>query len=73
MTPIPSDAVYDLARPMSVAVSPDGDRVAVHVLGCDRGADRQPSSVLVVPADESREPHDTRRSDPIVMRWSPDG
>jgi dipeptidyl aminopeptidase/acylaminoacyl peptidase len=74
MSQLPGDAVYDLTRPMDVAVSPDGTRAAVHVLEHDRGADRQRSSVLVTPTDGSREPYRlTRQSDPVTMRWSPDG
>lgn len=74
MNKLPTEAVYDLARPMSVAVSPDGNRVAVQVFEFDPGAEARRSSVLVVPADGSRDPHRlTRVSGAGSMTWSPDG
>ncbi|WP_123537973.1 S9 family peptidase [Halosimplex salinum] len=74
MDELPTDALYDLVRPLSVAVSPDGDRVAVRTLAYDREADCRRSSVLTVPADGSRDPHRlARASDVSAMQWSPDG
>jgi dipeptidyl aminopeptidase/acylaminoacyl peptidase len=74
MDELPSDAVYDLARPMQVTVSPDGSRVAVQVFEHDRHDDSRRSSVLTVPADGSRDPHRlTRASDGATTKWSPDG
>ncbi|MEY7851513.1 prolyl oligopeptidase family serine peptidase [Natrarchaeobius sp. A-rgal3] len=74
MNELPADAIYDLTRPMEVAVSPDGSRVAFQVLEYDRAENRRRSSVFTVPADGSREPHRlTRVSDGTTVKWSPDG
>jgi dipeptidyl aminopeptidase/acylaminoacyl peptidase len=74
MSELPADAVYELARPMSVTVSPDGRRVAVQVLEFDPGAESRRSSVFVVPTDGSRDPHRlTRVSGAGSVAWSPDG
>jgi hypothetical protein len=74
MSELPADAVYDLARPMSVTLSPEGHRVAVQVLEFDPGAESRRSSVFVVPADGSRDPHRlTRVSGAGSMARSPDG
>jgi dipeptidyl aminopeptidase/acylaminoacyl peptidase len=74
MSELPADAVYELARPMSVTVSPDSRRVAVQVLEFDPGAESRRSSVFVVPTDGSRDPHRlTRVSGAGSVAWSPDG
>jgi dipeptidyl aminopeptidase/acylaminoacyl peptidase len=74
MSTLPAEAVYDLARPMSVTVSPDGSRVAVQVFEFDPHDETRRSSVFVVPADGSRDPHRlTRLSGAGSVRWSPDG
>jgi len=74
MSELPPTAVYDLARPMSVAVSPDGRRVAVQVFEFDPDEERRRSSVFVVPADGSQDPYRlTRVSGAGSMQWSPDG
>jgi len=74
MDALPTDALYDLTRPVAVAVSPDGTRVAVQTLEYAPDEDSRRSSVLVVPTNGSRDPHRLSRvSDVSGMRWSPDG
>lgn len=73
MNKLPTDAIYDLTRPMQVSVSPDGTRVAFQAFEYDRGKNNRRSSVFTVPADGSRDPYRlTRVSDAATMRWSPD-
>ena len=72
--PIPTDAYYDLTRVTEVAVSPDGDRVAFVATDADPEEESHRTSLFVVPADGSREPHRlTRASDGGSPTWSPDG
>ena len=74
MDELPTDAFYDLTTPGQVAVSPDGERVAFTATESDPEADERPSSVFVVPADGSRDPHRlTRASGAWNVAWSPDG
>ena len=68
------DDLYDLSMPTDVAVSPDGDRIAVLADEFDPDEDERRSSLFVVPADGSRDPHRlTRASDASMPKWSPDG
>jgi len=71
----PSAADYAEQTLLSdVAVSPDGERVAVVATEFDRGDDERYSSVFVVPADGSGDPHRlTRASGASDPAWSPDG
>lgn len=70
----PADLRFDLARPRSVSVSPDGDRVAVVVNEDDPNEDETRTSLFVVPTDGSRDPHRlTRVADADSPTWSPDG
>jgi dipeptidyl aminopeptidase/acylaminoacyl peptidase len=72
--PVPLESYYDLSLPAAPAVSPDGDRVAYTVTEFDEAEDDRRSSLLVVPADGSRDPHRlTRASDAGNPKWSPDG
>lgn len=74
MTELPLDAYYDLTRVGSVAVSPDGERVAFTTTEYDPDEDDALSSVFVAPADGSRDPHRlTRVSGAGSPKWSPDG
>ena len=74
MNELPAEALYDLARPLDVAVGPAGQRVAYQALEYGAAGDGQWRSVFTVPADGSSEPHRlTRVSNPGVMQWSPDG
>ncbi|PSP19908.1 S9 family peptidase, partial [Halobacteriales archaeon QH_10_67_13] len=74
MDPLESEAFYDLSTPTELAVSPDGERIAVVVDEFDPENDERRSSVFVVPADGSRPPHRlTRASDASQPAWSPDG
>ncbi len=72
--PIPADAFYDLTDVTDLAVSPDGDRVAFVADEFDADDDERVSSLFVVPADGSRDPHRlTRASEASAPAWSPDG
>lgn len=74
MNELPADAIYGLVRPLQVAVSPDGTRVAVRAMEYDSSADTTRNSVFTVPADGSQPPYRlTRISDATTMKWSPDG
>ena len=74
MDQLESEAFYDLSSPTELAVSPDGDRIAVVVDEFDPEKDKRRSSVFVIPADGSRPPHRlTRASDASQPAWSPDG
>ena len=65
---------YDLTTVRPVAVSPDGRRIAFVATERDAAADELRSSILVVPADGSAEPHRlTRASGARAPAWSPDG
>lgn len=71
---IPADALYELSTPTALAVSPDGERVAVVVEEHDGREETSRSSVFVVPTDGSRPPHRlSRTSDASQPAWSPDG
>jgi len=68
------DGLYDLSTPTQVAVSPDGKRVAFLADEFEPGEENRRSSLFVVPADGSREPHRlTRASDASMPKWGPDG
>ncbi|MDY6819759.1 MAG: S9 family peptidase [Halobacteriales archaeon] len=72
--PIPFEAYYDRSMLTEVALAPDGERVAFVADEFDPEADERHSSLFVVPADGSREPHRlTRASDASSPQWSPDG
>jgi len=74
MDPLETDAFYDLSTPTELAVSPDGDRIAVVADEFDPDEDDRRSSLFVVPADGSGGPHRlTRASDAAQPAWSPDG
>ena len=65
---------YRLTELTDVAVSPDGDRIAYTTNEFDAEADERLSSLFVVPADGSREPHRlSRASSANSPKWSPDG
>ncbi|WP_134670908.1 S9 family peptidase [Halorussus marinus] len=69
----PSD-LYDLRRVRTVAVSPDGERVAFVVSEADESEDAWHESLFVAPTDGSREPHRlTSRPGAGSPEWSPDG
>ncbi|MFB6125469.1 MAG: prolyl oligopeptidase family serine peptidase [Halanaeroarchaeum sp.] len=73
-SPLETEDFYDLAEVGAVAVSPDGDRVAVTVEEFDGDADERLRSVFVVPTDGSEPPHRlTRASTASAPAWSPDG
>lgn len=74
MDPLETGAFYDLSTPTQLAVSPDGDRIAIVVDEFDPDEDDRRSSLFVVPADGSEAPHRlTRASDAAQPAWSPDG
>ena len=74
MTALSTEKWYDLTRILGVAVSPDGDQVAVLTNESDPDEEESVTSLWVVPADGSREPHRlTRASDAGSPTWSPDG
>ncbi|MFW5937304.1 MAG: S9 family peptidase [Halanaeroarchaeum sp.] len=74
LTALTTADFYDLASPTDVAVSPDGERVAVTVEEFDPEEDERTSSVFVVPTDGSAPPHRlTRASTASAPAWSPDG
>ena len=71
---VPAEALYDVSRPVEVAVSPDGERVAVVVAEQDGEEETTRASLFVVPTDGSRAPHRlARASDASQPVWSPDG
>lgn len=73
MGELPTDALYDLTRPVQMAVSPGGKRVAFQALEYEPRDDAHRRSVFTVPADGSRDPYRlTRVSDAATMKWSPD-
>jgi dipeptidyl aminopeptidase/acylaminoacyl peptidase len=74
MSEIPTEALYDLTRVTDIAVSPTGDRVAFLTREFDPDEDDTISSLWIVSADGSRNPHRlTRVSDASSPAWSPDG
>jgi len=74
MTALSAEEWYDLTRILDVAVSPDGDRIAVLTTESDPEEDESVNTLWVVPADGSREPHRlTRASEAGSPTWSPDG
>lgn len=74
MTQLPLDAYYDLTEIDTVAIAPDGDRVAFTTTEYAPDEDEPVESLFVVPTDGSRAPHRlTRRSDASAPQWSPDG
>lgn len=73
-TPIDPEVLYDLTRITDVAVGPAGDRIAVLTREHDPDEDETVTSLWVVPADGTREPHRlTRASEASSPVWSPDG
>jgi dipeptidyl aminopeptidase/acylaminoacyl peptidase len=65
---------YEQERVGDVAVSPSGDRVAFTKTEFDGSEEESVTSLFVVPADGSRDPHRlTRASDASAPAWSPDG
>ncbi|MEF8801175.1 MAG: S9 family peptidase [Halolamina sp.] len=65
---------YDLRSPSSVAVSPDGERVAFVVQEADPEEGEYRNSLFVAPTDGSREPHRlTHNADAGDPTWGPDG
>jgi dipeptidyl aminopeptidase/acylaminoacyl peptidase len=74
MTELPAEALYDLRTPTDLALSPDGERLAIVVDEFDPDEETRRSSLLVVPADGNGEPHRlTRVSSASSPAWSPDG
>ena len=74
MTALSAEEWYGLTRILDVAVSPDGDRIAVLTTESDPEEDESVNTLWVVPADGSREPHRlTRASEAGSPTWSPDG
>ena len=74
MTELPAEALYDLRTPTEIALSPDGERLAVVVDEFDPDEETRRSSLLVVPTAGSEEPHRlTRASSASAPAWSPDG
>ncbi len=74
MTEIAATELYDITRILDVAVSPDGNRVAVLTREYDAGEDDTVTTLWAVPTDGSRDPHRlTRASDGGSPNWSPDG
>ncbi|MDQ2074014.1 S9 family peptidase [Haloarcula sp. H-GB4] len=74
MDELPADAVYDFRRPTDVAVSPDGEYVAIVVSEAAPEEDEFRQSVFVLPTDGSRDPHRlSRASGAWNIEWSPDG
>ncbi len=74
MAQLEPEDFYDVTRPRALAVAPDGDRVAIVADQFDPEAEERHSSLFVVPADGSKEPHRlTRVSDARQPKWSPDG
>lgn len=72
--PLELDDFYDLSLPTDVAVSPDGKRIAFVADEFDPDEEQRRSSLFVVPADGSRDPHRlTRASDASMPKWSPEG
>ncbi len=72
--PLSAETRYDMRQVTDVAVSPDGDRVAILTREYDPDADEPVDSLWVVPADGSRNPHRlTRADDASRPIWSPDG
>jgi len=65
---------YDLRSPRSVAVSPDGQRVAFVVREADPDEEEYRNSLFVAPSDGSRDPHRlTHTADAGNPTWGPDG
>lgn len=74
MNPLDAEDFYDLSLVTDLAVSPDGEDLAFVADEFDRTADERHSSLFVVPADGSRDPHRlSRASDASAPTWSPDG
>lgn len=73
-SPLAPEDLYELATPSALAVSPDGERVAVVVEEFKAADDERTQSVFVVPTDGSDPPHRlTRASTASAPAWSPDG
>ncbi|MFW5948887.1 MAG: prolyl oligopeptidase family serine peptidase [Halolamina sp.] len=65
---------YQLSTITDVAVAPDGERIAYVTSEFDATANERLSSLFVVPADGSREPHRLSRASTVSSpQWSPDG
>jgi dipeptidyl aminopeptidase/acylaminoacyl peptidase len=74
MDPVDPEAVHDLTQVRDLALSPSGDRVAYVAREFDPDEDEAVTSVFLVPADGSREPHRlTRASSGAAPVWGPDG
>ena len=74
MSPLPATAVYDLTRPMAVAVSPDGTQVAIRAFEFDRERESRRSSVFLAPVDGSDPPRRIAGLEGArTVKWSPDG
>ena len=73
-TPVPLETHYDLTQIDSVALSPDGSRVAFATREADPDEEENVASLFVAPTDGSRDPHRlTRVTGASSPKWGPDG
>jgi len=73
-TPVPLETQYDLTQIGSVALSPDGDRVAFVTREAAPEDEENVASLFVAPTDGSRDPHRlTRVGGASSPAWGPDG
>ena len=73
-TPVPLETHYDLTQIGSVALSPDGSRVAFVAREADPDEEENVASLFVAPTDGSRDPHRlTRVNGASSPTWGPDG
>jgi dipeptidyl aminopeptidase/acylaminoacyl peptidase len=74
MNAIAADALYDITSIVDTAVSPGGDRIAFLTREYDPTEDERVTSLWVVPAAGSRDPHRLSRASTVNSpTWSPDG
>ncbi|MFW6385072.1 MAG: prolyl oligopeptidase family serine peptidase [Halodesulfurarchaeum sp.] len=65
---------YELVIPEEITVSPDGTRVAITGEEHDLERNEQLTSIFIVPADGSADPHRLKRTATAsTPKWSPDG